>query len=180
MVLNGKYAVVALACGGRNPETNKQEKRPKYWNPTDDAIARHAAEVAVRYFAPIFAQREVADLLPVWAQKYLRGRISTHRKGSEKRLDTAEVLAQVQTLLAKERYEVIILVGHPIHMPRAEKWAAYVFGNEKVISRPAYDAPLDSLSKWPWVRSPMRFRVYERCVSGPIDTFRRALAKLTA
>lgn len=177
MVLNGKYAVVALSCGGREPEMNRRENRPENWDPTDEAIARHAAEVAVRHFAPIFAQWEVADLLPGWARKYLRGRIGEHRKGPKRRLDTMEVLEQIKALLEKERYEMIILVAHPIHMPRVEKWAARIFGSGKVISRPAHDAPLDPRSKWPWVCSPMRFRMYERCVAGPIDTLRRALWK---
>lgn len=167
----GVSAVAALACGGRDAAVNRVESHPDHWDPTDEALAREASKIARLLHIPIYAQMEVADLLDIESADLLCVNITAHRD-NRKRLDTKEVLEQIKIRADDNGHHTILLVAHPIHMPRALRAARKIFGADNVFPIDTRDVPLDPLSKYPWVRSELRFQIYERYVATPIYRMR--------
>ncbi len=159
-------AVVVLSCGGRDEFRNG-----KQWDPTDEALARVAEKTAQERNLPIYGQWEVVDLIDQ-SLVTIRQRVADHRTQG-KRLDTREVLEQIHLKCMKEDgISYVILVAHPIHLSRV--WdASLKIGFEVSGHADTSNVPLDPLSKYPWVRSELRFEIYERFIATPIYRLKR-------
>ncbi len=162
--MHTSQAVVVLSCGGRDEYRNG-----KQWDPTDEALARVTEKTAQERNLPIYGQWEVVDLIDQ-SLVTIRQRVAAHRTNG-KRLDTREGLEQIFLQCKADGISEIILVAQPIHYPRASmaaKKLGFLVGDQPDTK----NVPLDPLSKYPWVCSELRFKLYERCISTPMYRLR--------
>lgn len=153
-------AIVVLSCGGRKNEN---------WDPPDALLALITGRTAWEENLPIFAQWEVAMLLPPNARNLLEFKVEKHRKPSA-RLDTYEALAQIKIACDARKITKISIVAHPIHQPRV-KLVAEKMGFAVTMFDTGY-IPLDPESRWWWVKYEWVFRLYEKFAAGPIYKYR--------
>lgn len=158
-----KTAIVALSCGGRKTETNTPQGKAPGWDPTDEVIAQEALRVSQLLNAPIYAQWEVAGCIHPIARERVTLIIEP---SSDQRLDTRDVLLAASRKATAEERDTIALVAQRIHLVRAARCAQTIFHPRDVICFPV-DAPFDPVSQYPWVRSELRFLLYEILVARP-------------